>query len=120
MPVLHKSIPEPRYPDYRHAAEARRLRMQGSLVVDALGGSLLLCPLDVEIPDLRILDSATADGHFLTLVRDQLAHPESAELVGTDIAPFPPLDLPDNITLEKQDVLQPWPQKWESYFDLVH
>jgi hypothetical protein len=114
------AVSEPQYPDYRHAAEARRLRMQGALALDALGGNLLLCPLDLSRPGLRILDSATADGHFLTVVWDQLAHPESAELVGTDIAPFPPLDLPDNITLAKQDILQPWPEKWEAYFDFVH
>ncbi|KAM0251444.1 hypothetical protein ACHAQJ_008195 [Trichoderma viride] len=114
------AVSEPKYPDYRHAAEARRLRMQGALVIDALGGNLVLCPLDLSHPGLRILDSATADGHFLTVIRGQLADPESAELVGTDIAPFPPLDLPDNITLAKQDILQPWPEKWEAYFDLVH
>lgn len=120
MSDSQKPAPEPRYPDIHHAGEARRLRMQGALVVDALGGSLLLCPLDTSRKGLRILDSATADGHFLTLVRSQLAHPESAELVGTDIATYPPLDLPDNITLTRQDILQPWPEKWEAHFDLVH
>ncbi|KAL7913954.1 hypothetical protein GGI35DRAFT_475795 [Trichoderma velutinum] len=110
---------DPRYPDIRHAAEARRLRSQGALIADALGG-IILCPLDTSRTDLRILDIATADGHLLTLIRDQLAHPESAELIGTDIADYPPLDLPENITLEKQDVLKPWPEKWEAHFDFVH
>ncbi|TFB01966.1 hypothetical protein CCMA1212_005740 [Trichoderma ghanense] len=96
--------PDPQYPDVDDAAEARRLQRQGSIAVD----------------DLRILDNATADGHFLTLVRKQLHHPETAELVGTDIADFPPLELPENITLAKQDVLKPWPDKWETYFDFVH
>lgn len=119
MSDSQKVAPEPQYPDVRHAAEARRLRMQGALIADALG-DLILCPLDTSRTDLRILDSATADGHFLTLVRERLAHPESAELIGTDIAAFPPLDLPDNITLERQDILKPWPEKWEGHFDFVH
>ncbi|KAL6856543.1 hypothetical protein J3F83DRAFT_769709 [Trichoderma novae-zelandiae] len=107
MSTSQSQAPEPQYPGLHNAAEARRLRIQGSIVVDALGGSLILCPLDTSRKGLRILDSATADGHFLTLVRKQLAHPETAELVGTDIADYPPLDLPDNI-------------KWEAYFDFVH
>ncbi|UKZ83280.1 hypothetical protein TrVFT333_011087 [Trichoderma virens FT-333] len=114
-----KLAPEPRYPDVRHAAEARRLRIQGGLIADALSG-IILCPLDTSRPGLRILDSATADGHFLTLVRKQLAHQETAELIGTDIAAYPPLELPDNITLERQDILKPWPEKWEAHFDFVH
>ncbi|KAL7936567.1 hypothetical protein V8C35DRAFT_332901 [Trichoderma chlorosporum] len=119
MSDSQKPAPEPRYPDIRHAAEARRLRSQGTLITEALGG-LVLCPLDTSRSDLRILDSATADGHFLTLLRDQLAHPESAELIGTDIAAYPPLDLPENITLERQNILKPWPEKWEAHFDFVH
>ncbi|KAL6901131.1 hypothetical protein GGI43DRAFT_433868 [Trichoderma evansii] len=119
MSDSQKIAPEPRYPDVRHAAEARRLQMQGALIADALGG-LILCPIDMSRTNLRILDSATADGHFLTLVRGQLDHPESAELIGTDIAAYPPLDLPDNITLEIQDILKPWPEKWEGHFDFVH
>ncbi|KAK4071386.1 uncharacterized protein Triagg1_6047 [Trichoderma aggressivum f. europaeum] len=114
-----KPTPDPRYPDIRHVAEARRLQSQGALIIDALGG-IILCPLDTSRKDLRILDSATADGHLLTLIRNQLAHPESAELIGTDIADFPPLDLPENITLGKQDILKPWPEKWEAHFDFVH
>ncbi|KAK4072274.1 hypothetical protein Trihar35433_4338 [Trichoderma harzianum] len=114
-----KPAPDPRYPDIRHVAEAHRLRSQGALIIDALGG-IILCPLDTSRTDLRILDSATADGHLLTLIRKQLAHPESAELIGTDIADYPPLDLPENITLEKQDILKPWPEKWDAHFDFVH
>ncbi|KAL7948847.1 hypothetical protein V8C42DRAFT_312489 [Trichoderma barbatum] len=119
MSDSQKLAPEPRYPHIRQGAEAHRLRKQGALVADALGG-LILCPLDTSRTGLRIIDSATADGHFLTLVRNQLAHPESAELIGTDIATFPPLDMPDNITLAIQDILKPWPEKWEAHFDFVH
>ncbi|KAL7954465.1 hypothetical protein V8C34DRAFT_319825 [Trichoderma compactum] len=119
MSDSQEPTPDPRYPDIRHAAEARRLRSQGALIIDALGG-IILCPLDTSRTDSRILDSATADGHLLTLIRKQLAHPESAELIGTDIADYPPLDLPENITLEKQDILKPWPEKLEAHFDVVH
>ena len=120
MSKSQNPAPDPQYPAPPDAAEARRLHAQGYIAVDALGGSLILCPLDTSRKNLRILDSATADGHFLTLVRKQLDDPETAELIGTDIADFPPLDLPNNITLVKQDFLKPWPEKWEAYFDFVH
>jgi gliotoxin biosynthesis N-methyltransferase len=112
---------EPEYPDWRHAAEARRLEIQGRLVTEALGGSALLCPLDLSRPGLRILDSATANGSFLFALRQQLGSPETAELVGTDIAPFADtLGLPANIQLRTQDVLAAWPAHWAGTFDLVH
>ncbi|KAH8890626.1 hypothetical protein GQ53DRAFT_866982 [Thozetella sp. PMI_491] len=115
------SAPNPEYPDWRHAAEARRLEIQGRLVTEALGGKLLLCPLDLSQPTLRILDSATANGHFLYSLRQELSHPDTATLVGTDISPFvDTLGLPANITLQKQDILQPWPATWTGTFDLVH
>ncbi|KAL7823177.1 hypothetical protein V8C26DRAFT_435428 [Trichoderma gracile] len=120
MSQSQDQAPDPQYPDFHDAAEARRLRVQGHLAVNALGGNLILCPLDTSSKGLRILDSATADGHFLTLVREQLDHPETAELIGTDIAELPPLEMPSNITLTKQDILRPWPEKWEAYFDFVH
>jgi hypothetical protein len=42
--------------------ETERLRMQHDVVKDAVGGSLVVAPIDLTKPGLRILDSATADG----------------------------------------------------------
>ncbi|RYP21126.1 hypothetical protein DL765_002415 [Monosporascus sp. GIB2] len=109
-----------KYPDRRHADESRRLEIQARLALDALGGKLLLCPLDLSRPGLRILDSATANGHFLYSLRSELADPESAELIGTDILPFDTIGLPPNITLSKQDIHAEWPSDWAGTFDLVH
>lgn len=42
--------------------EMSRLENQHSVIKDAMGGSLLLQPIDLSVGPLRILDSATADG----------------------------------------------------------
>ncbi|KEY69597.1 hypothetical protein S7711_06225 [Stachybotrys chartarum IBT 7711] len=111
---------EQNYPDRRHAAEGRRLEIQARLAVDALGGKLLLVPLDVSRPGLRVLDSATANGEFLYSLRKELADPDSAELIGTDILPYDTIGLPSNIKLSKQDIHAEWPEEWAGSFDLVH
>ena len=44
--------------------EIKRLTYQHEVIKDALGGKLLLVPVDTEQKPLRILDSATADGEL--------------------------------------------------------
>jgi len=80
-----------------------------------------LCPLDLTVPSLRILDSGTADGLFLTQIRSLLADPESATLIGTDIAPFEKnVSKPEYIEWHKQDINMEWPNDWAGTFDFVH
>lgn len=43
-------------------SEPARLRMQHEVIKDAMGGRLILAPVDMSRPGLRILDSATTDG----------------------------------------------------------
>lgn len=45
-----------------NVAEVDRLSAQHYVVKNAMGGKLVLAPIDLSKPDLRILDSATADG----------------------------------------------------------
>ena len=45
-----------------NAEVSRRLLDQHDVVVDALGGSLILPPLQLSGSNLKILDSGTADG----------------------------------------------------------
>lgn len=107
-------------PDLRRSKEIDRLHNQHKLVKSAFGG-LILCPVDLSSPNVRILDSATADGYFLYDLRSQLVHPNAAELIGTDIADYPDmLGLPKNITLYKQNIFEDWPEDWEGTFDFVH
>lgn len=111
---------KPQYPGPRDLSESQRLKAQSDLVTAAFG-SLVLCPLDLSTPGLRILDSGTADGLFLTQIRSLLTHPNSAMLIGTDIAPFEDnVHMPDYIEWHKQDVNTEWPDEWQGTFDLVH
>ena len=109
---------KPKYPGT--ASDASRLRAQHDLVKNALGG-LILCPLDLTKPNLRILDSGTADGTWLVDASTSLADPDSATLIGTDIGTYAPLaNAPSNLHLSHQDFLKPWPESWTGTFDLVH
>jgi SAM-dependent methyltransferase len=111
---------EVKYPGARTSKETERLRRQHNLVKGSFGG-LILCPADLSKPDLRVLDSGTADGYFLYDLRSELMHSSSAELIGTDIAEYPDIiGLPKNIKLYKQSILEDWPKEWEGTFDFVH
>ena len=47
-----------------HTRELKRLSDNHEMFKDAMGG-LLLAPVDLSKPDLRVLDVASADGTFL-------------------------------------------------------
>lgn len=102
------------YPAIRNATEVERLHLQHDLVVNALG-SLLLCPFDLTAPNVRVLDIGSADGWWLTQLRKKLNHPESATLIGTDIAPYP--NTTENVVMH--NFKTPFPEEWKSSFDLV-
>ena len=108
------------YPAARNSTETERLHSQHELLKSAFG-DLILCPVDLSKSGLRILDSGTADGYFLYDLESQLVHPDSTELVGTDIVDYPDtIGLPKNIKLYKQNILENWPKDWEGTFDFVH
>lgn len=102
------------YPGERTTTETDRLHAQHELVVHALGGELL-CPADTSKTDLAILDIGTADGWWLHALRKKLTSPETAELVGTDIAPYP--DAVEKVVIH--DFRQPFPEEWKAKFDVV-
>ncbi|KAK5374877.1 hypothetical protein LTR20_001168 [Exophiala xenobiotica] len=115
-----KSSVKPNYPGPRDLSETKRLKAQSDLVTAAFGG-LVLCPVDLTASDLRVLDSGTADGLFLRQLRSMLAYPDSATLIGTDIAPLEQnVDKPDYIEWHKQDINADWPEVWQGTFDFVH
>ncbi|KAF2120576.1 S-adenosyl-L-methionine-dependent methyltransferase [Lophiotrema nucula] len=99
--------------------EITRLSYNHALFKDAMGGNLVLAPIDFSSGPKRILDSATADGLWL---RDLAATcPVDHEFTGTDINPAQfPKDSVANFSYRVQDVHGDWPVDWNSRFDLVH
>jgi hypothetical protein len=98
--------------------EIIRLSAQHEIMTAAYD-KLILAPIDLSHPSLRILDSATANGLWLRDIQSVL--PASHALVGTDINPnlFPPT-APSQTHFQVQDITKPWPEEWTGSFDLVH
>lgn len=105
----------------RNKEEYDRLTIQHEMVKIAMGGKLLLAPVDLAKPNLRVLDSGTAQALWLSdIARSVLP---TATLVGTDIAPqhFPPADQrPANVTLSTHSIFDTWPEHMQESFDVVH
>jgi SAM-dependent methyltransferase len=105
----------------RHQGEYDRLRTQHDLVKTAMQGKLLYSPIDLTQPNLRILDSATAEGTWLIDLAQSV--PSSATLFGTDIAPqhfTPEEQRPPNVHLSTHSIFDPWPADFQDSFDIVH
>ncbi|KAI3316494.1 S-adenosyl-L-methionine-dependent methyltransferase [Xylariaceae sp. AK1471] len=101
--------------------EADRLLDQHVCIKHFMGAQLVLAPVDLSQPNLRILDSGTADGAWLVDVRQMLASPSTATLVGTDISePRFSTTVPEGVSFRIQNVRDPWPVELHNSFDLVH
>ncbi|KAF1993581.1 hypothetical protein P154DRAFT_588988 [Amniculicola lignicola CBS 123094] len=87
----------------------------------ATDGGLVFAPIDSTSSNLAVLDSATGDGHWLGDLARKLKI--GAKLVGADIASqnfIEPEQLPANISLIEDNILDPWPVQYQEHFDLVH
>ncbi|KAL4949378.1 S-adenosyl-L-methionine-dependent methyltransferase [Aspergillus filifer] len=105
----------------RHQGEYDRLKTQHELVKTAMHGKLLYSPIDLRRGDLRVLDSATAEGTWLIDLAQSV--PASATLIGTDIAPrhfTPAADRPRNVQLSAHSIFDAWPKELLESFDVVH
>ncbi|KAG5964824.1 hypothetical protein E4U57_004849 [Claviceps arundinis] len=105
----------------RHQSENDRLNIQHAIIKSIMGGKLLMAPVNLERPNLRILDSGTAQANWLLDLAGLV--PSTAQLTGTDIAPeqFPlPSQRPPNMTLQKQSIFDPWNEAMLGSFDVVH
>ncbi|KAF3389006.1 hypothetical protein F1880_003265 [Penicillium rolfsii] len=105
----------------RHQGEYDRLRTQHELVKTAMHGKLLYSPINLQRDNLRILDSATAQGTWLIDLAQSV--PASATLIGTDIAPqhfIPAEERPRNIQLSAHSIFDTWPEEFQESFDVVH
>jgi len=102
-------------------ATSQRLLDQHHVVVNALGGSLVLAPIDLSLPKLKFLDSATADGHWLYELRTQCTPQKMNKYVGIDLNPkFLPLSHPSDFQFYTHNFGEAWPEAEHSTFDLVH
>ncbi|KAH8585286.1 hypothetical protein B0O99DRAFT_647316 [Bisporella sp. PMI_857] len=100
---------------------SKRLLDQHQVEIDALGGNLLQAPIDLSRPNLKILDSATADGHWLQELRTQCTPQKNNKYVGIDLNPkFLPLSYPLDFEFYTHNIGEPWPENELSTFDLVH
>ena len=93
--------------------ERARLDLQHELLRATFGGSLYLSPL----PDPRsILDVGTGTGVWGSDMVQQFPH---AKLVGFDLNPKTPPNLPENFRYAVGDFEEPWPFE-DATFDFVH
>ncbi|PQE06890.1 methyltransferase protein [Rutstroemia sp. NJR-2017a BVV2] len=102
-------------------ATSQRLLDQHHVVIDALGGKLVLAPINLTQPNLRILDSATADGHWLQELREQCGSSKNNTYVGTDInSKILPTSFPPDFDFYLHNFGTAWPSKAHASFDLAH
>ncbi|KAJ8069780.1 hypothetical protein OCU04_000196 [Sclerotinia nivalis] len=102
-------------------ATSQRLINQHNVVINALGGKLVLAPIDLTQPNLRILDSATADGHWLQQLREHCGSSKNNTYVGTDInSKILPTSFPPEFDFYLHNFGTPWPLATHASFDLVH
>ncbi|MCJ1380197.1 hypothetical protein MMC17_003300 [Xylographa soralifera] len=101
--------------------DLRPLTAQHDAIKECMG-RLVLAPVDLTKPDVRVLDSGTGDGHWLSDLAASLPQSHSATFIGTDIktANFPQGSEASNIIFKSQSIIQPWPVEWHNSFDLVH
>lgn len=103
------------------SSEVERLRNQHQVLKHDMGGKLILAPIDLSTPSLRILDSGTLDGTWIQDVASKLPASAEHELYGTDInLDNVPKEPPAGTTYQIQDVNKPWPDEWKGSFDFVH
>ncbi|KAF2246838.1 hypothetical protein BU26DRAFT_431537 [Trematosphaeria pertusa] len=99
-------------------SELQRLANQHVVLKSGMG-TLALAPVDFTSPNLRILDSGTADGLWLRELDESVGG--SHTYVGTDIVPeFFPKHPPQRHSFHVQSITQDWPDSWASTFDYVH
>lgn len=125
--------------------EAKRLSDQHAVIKSYMNGKLIMAPIDLSNPNLRVLDSGTADGRFLDngavdgyftplqrsyictgtwlldVRNDVPSSVKGSVFIGTDInASRFPTTAPEGVSFHIQNILDPWPAAWQNSFDLVH
>ncbi|KAI1648353.1 S-adenosyl-L-methionine-dependent methyltransferase [Daldinia loculata] len=110
-------------PDYfvsSAEAENKRLEQASAVVRAYMDGNAFLAPIDTARGNLKVLDSATNNGFWLSQFQASLKDPNSATLIGTDLQDRFPDPPQSGISFQIQDINEPWPKSWKSTFDYVH
>ncbi|OAR01406.1 hypothetical protein LLEC1_04071 [Akanthomyces lecanii] len=88
--------------------EQERLLLQSNAMTRLFGGKLHFAPLSARNPPRLVLDVATGTGDWAIQMGDEF--PQS-QIVGTDLSPIQPEDVPPNVTFFVEDS---WAWKGES------
>lgn len=110
---------EPQYLLPEPEKEIARLTEQDAVITHLMDGKRILAPIDLARPNLRILDSGTADGLFLRGIQPLLTEPFT--LLGYDVMQsFFPSTVPPHTTFALHDIAEPWPAELQGTCDLVY
>ncbi|CAI7629488.1 unnamed protein product [Penicillium glandicola] len=103
-----------------HAEEVARLAAQHEVFLQSMG-RLVVAPVDLTRPNLRILDAGAADGRWLLDLHSSLPSTLGHQYIGIDsLSKFFSTSLPNQIILKEQRIDATWPPGWQSSFDYVH
>ncbi|KAF3389517.1 hypothetical protein F1880_003275 [Penicillium rolfsii] len=105
----------------RNVEEAERMQNQHEWLKGCANG-LVLAPIDLKRPGMRVLDAATADAQGYWIQDAKNVFPPDTDFVGFDNAPegYPPLDIKEPLNIVKQSLIEDFPAAWENAFDFVH
>ncbi|EON69686.1 hypothetical protein W97_08946 [Coniosporium apollinis CBS 100218] len=101
------------YPYPNDDREQDRLDLQHHLFLISMNGKLYLAPITEQPQD--VLDIGTGTGLWAIDFADE--HP-SARVLGTDLSPIQPTDVPPNLSFEVDDANEPW--TYSHKFDFIH
>ncbi|CAI6331131.1 unnamed protein product [Periconia digitata] len=102
-----------------HPIEAGRLITQHEIFKDAMK-RIVFAPVDLQKDDLQVMDSGTADGHWLVDLRQNTSGTNSSFVGADSFTKMFPRPTPDGIELHLQRADSPWPRSWLRRFDYVH
>ncbi|KAF4336777.1 glycoside hydrolase family 76 [Fusarium beomiforme] len=122
-PQLHGNLSRSASTDSWHAAylfpndnsEQERLGIMGECYKLLMKGKLYLAPLSAKRPPRHILDIATGIGDWAIQMGDLFP---AATVIGTDLSPIQPNDVPPNVYFYVEDSSDQW--MFTQKFDYIH
>jgi len=95
--------------------ENDRLDLQHHLMLVLFDNRLHLCPAGKDKPLKNVLDAGCGTGIWCIDFAD--AHPETS-VIGVDLSPIQPKDIPPNLEFQVDDLEEPW--TFTQKFDLIN
>lgn len=112
-----------RYPLPTDEDEVRRAELHHRMLQFLFGGKNYVGPVsDVLAPKegqerRRVLDLGTGGGHWAIDLADEF---QTAEVIGVDLAPIQPREVPENCTFELCDLEEQFLPYPSEHFDVIH